>query len=262
MSHFAHLIKVQGRERCVQHCHRYTNVVVWVLLLIGLVPDHASFVKEVLVGQDEHAKEAAADGQDLHARYDFIVHEVAGEGGHEHLCHHDGDRHGHGAKQDGDHGRHYGRVPVERPQEQRFLQVNGQLVDLDEAGALAVLPRVDLGPQHDEQGPYEYDVGKFDVCGLVRHFLSGVHGAARESLHYAPEEAHEMRDGPLAVLGLVAAAIVVLALGRVLRRVALPGRVDAFEFASLQIMVVQAAVLSFVFMAAPWPFAIIIFFHL
>lgn len=78
VAHFAHLIEVEGREDRVEDGHANADVVVWVLLLISSVSDLALLVEEVLIGQNEHAEEAAANGQDLNACYYLVVEEVAG----------------------------------------------------------------------------------------------------------------------------------------------------------------------------------------
>ncbi len=70
-----------------------------------------------------------------------------------------------------------------------------------------------------------------------------------------------MRDRPLAILRFIVTAVVVVALINDFLSTTIPRCVIAYEFTSLQIMVVQAAILSSVFMAAPGPFAMIVFFH-
>ena len=52
MTHLSHLIKIESRESCVKECHKYTNVVVWILFLVSDIPYHASLVKKVLICKD------------------------------------------------------------------------------------------------------------------------------------------------------------------------------------------------------------------
>jgi len=93
VAHLAHLIEVESRECCIQYCHEYADVIVRILLLIRSKPDHTRLMEEMLVSKDEYAEESTTDGHHLHARYYFIIEEVAGECRHEHLCHHYGDGH-------------------------------------------------------------------------------------------------------------------------------------------------------------------------